>query len=268
MNFIDTILQALIQGLTEFLPVSSSGHLVLFQQIFHVQQPHLFMDIILHIGTFAAVIVFFWKGLSSLVVSFVRKPFDLKNDETSVAWKIVVGSIPTALIGIIIKLKFESVFENLNIVLVFMLVTALFLFLSDTFRNRNKNVPMLSWAEVLLIGTAQGLAVLPGISRSGATITACLLVGMARKEAGVFSFYLGIPALIGAAVIELKDASVTLNNELILHSAVAFVISFLVALAGIRFLFFVLERAKFRYFSLYIVVVVAAAAVAKFVLKI
>jgi undecaprenyl-diphosphatase len=268
MNLLDTVVQSLIQGLTEFLPVSSSGHLVLFQQFFHVQQPHMFMDIVLHLGTFLAVIIYFRKNLLELLLSFVRKPFDLHEPGTSYVWRIAVASLPTALIGLLIKRKFPFVYESVSWVLVFLFLTAVFLFVSDFIRVKEKRAESLSWLAVLFVGCAQGLAVLPGISRSGATIVAAILVGLARQDAGRFSFFIGLPAMLGAAVLEFKDVSFTVDHALILNATVAFLVSFIVALFSIRFLFFILKKAQFKLFSIYLVILVFAALILSKVLTI
>ncbi len=216
----------------------------------------MFMDIMLHLGTFAAIIVFFRKGLSSLVISFFHRPFDFQNPETSTVWKIALASLPTAVIGLFIKLKLSFVYESIDIVLLCLAVTATFLFLSDLIKSKEKGISSLSWKAVLFIGLIQGFAVLPGISRSGSTIVAGLLVGLARKEAGVFSFYIGIPAIIGAAIIELKDISFAVDSSLLLNAGVALFLSFIIALFCIRFLFYMLQFSRFRYFSIYLVVVI------------
>lgn len=268
MSLLDTVIQSLIQGLTEFLPVSSSGHLVLFQQFFDVQQPHMFMDIVLHMGTFLAVIIYFRKDLLALLLSFFRKPFDLDEPGTSYVWKIAVATLPTALMGLLIKWKLSFVYESISWVLVFLSVTAVFLFLSDFIRSKEKRVEDLSWLAVLAVGCAQGFAVFPGISRSGATIVAALLVGLARQDAGRFSFFIGLPAMLGAAILEFKDVSFTVNASLVLNASVALILSFVVALFSIRFLFFILKKARFKMFSIYLVVLVLAALILRNVLSI
>lgn len=253
MSILNTIIQAIIQGLTEFLPVSSSGHLVLFQQLFHVQQPNLLMDVFLHFGTLLAVLIYFAKDLVSLTVGFFKSPFSFRKPETDFMWKIVVASIPTAILGIIIEEYFSNVFESMTIVVIDLSLTAIFLFVSDFFKKKGKDIFGLSWLDVILIGTVQGLAVFPGISRSGSTIVVALLLGMKRKEAGVFSFFIAIPALLGALILGLKGANVVCSPNFIINLILGVGISFLVGLASIKFLFVILKKAQFKFFAFYLI---------------
>ena len=268
MSILNTIVQAIIQGLTEFLPVSSSGHLVLFQQLFNIQQPNLLILVVLNFGTLLAVLIYFAKDIESLTVGFFKAPFSLKNPETDFMWKIVVASIPTAILGLIIDKYFSKAFESLIIVLIDLSLTAILLFVSDFFRKKDKNIFGLSWLDVILIGTVQGLAVFPGISRSGSTIVIALLLGMKRKEAGVFSFFIAIPASFGALILGLKGANVVCSPNLIINLFLGVTISFLVGLASIQILFFILKKAQFKFFSFYLIGLVSFAVFFKLIFHI
>jgi len=268
MNVFNTIIQAIIQGLTEFLPISSSGHLVLFQQFFHVNQPNLLIDVFLHFGTLLAVLIYFAKDIESLTIGFLKAPFSFKKTETDFMWKIVVASIPTAILGIIIEKYFSNVFESLTIVLIDLSLTAILLFVSDFFKKKDKDIFGLSWLDVILIGTVQGLAVFPGISRSGSTIVIALLLGMKRKEAGVFSFFIAIPALLGALILGLKGVNVVCSSNLIINLFLGVGISFLVGLASIKILFVILKKAQFKFFSFYLIGLVSLAVFFKLIFHI
>ena len=267
MNIFNTLFQAVLQGLTEFLPVSSSGHLVVFQDLFRVSQPDLLMDVSLHAGTFLAVIVFFWKDIREMAVSVASRPFDLSRERTNEAWKIIAASVPTALAGFLIEKKFGMVFESLPLVLVFLVLTAGMLFVSDRLKPGTKSVKELSWGGALLIGVFQGIAVLPGISRSGATITGGIVAGLERKTAGRFAFLVGIPALLGAIGMEAIDAARTgISAEVASHVAVAASVACVISFFTIRLLFWMLAKTRMRWFSLYLVIFVAAVVIVKMVL--
>ncbi len=268
MSVLDTLIQAVLQGLTEFLPVSSSGHLVIYQALFRVEQPHLLMDVSLHAGTFLAVIIYFWNDLKRMAVSVATRPLDLSREGTNEFWKVAAASIPTGLIGIVIEKKFSAVFESLDVVLAFLLVTAVLLFVSDFLKPGTKKAKDLSWGGALLVGLFQGIAVLPGISRSGATITGGIVAGLERTAAGRFSFLIGIPALVGAIVLEALDLTRSgLTAELWLHIALAASVACVIAFFTIRLLFWVLRKVRMRYFSLYLVVLVAAVFAIRLMMK-
>jgi undecaprenyl-diphosphatase len=256
-----TLVQSLVQGLTEFLPVSSSGHLVLVQQFFHIRQPHLTVDVALHAGTFLAVLVYFRRKIISLAVGFFRRPFDRSVGETDYVWKVLVASVPTAVAGLLIEKFASGVFESVVFVLIGMSLTAVMLFVTDLRLGRqNAAADRPSFLSALVIGCFQGFAVLPGISRSGWTMCAGMFCGMSRKSAAEFSFMAGLPALAGALVLEGRGWS-GLTPDIILPLVIGALVAFAVALAGIRLLFFILERSRLAWFSLYLVVVVAVSAV-------
>jgi undecaprenyl-diphosphatase len=197
-----TILEALIlgavQGLTEFLPVSSSGHLVIFQHLLGMQEAPLTFDVLVHIGTLAAVFIAFWDD----IVSILKKPF------TKLTYLIILGSIPAGFIGYYLAPLFERAFESLLVVGLGLIFTGLVLKVSETIANKAlglKETLETTYADVIFIGFFQALAIIPGISRSGSTIAAGLVTGMDRNYAARFSFLLSIPAIIGAGVFKLKD---------------------------------------------------------------
>ena len=214
MNTLEAIILGTIQGLTEFLPVSSSGHLVLFQNLFGMHEPELLFDICLHVGTLAAVLIVFYREIFEILTALIQIPVRLKaaggignlcaNDESiRMALLIVVGSIPTAVIGLLFKEITEQLFGSLTIVGCMLLVTGTVLWLTRRIRSTGRPIERTSLKDALLIGIVQGLAILPGISRSGSTISVALFLGVDRKVAGRYSFLLSIPAIVGALILSL-----------------------------------------------------------------
>jgi len=203
-NTVQALILGLIQGLTEFLPVSSSGHLVLAQRLLGLREPVLTFDIALHLGTLVAVIIFFRRDIAGIVQGILgRGP-----ERTSYTWLLVLlilGSVPTAAVGLLFKDTFEAMFASVLAVGVSLLITgALLLAAGLAGRPRRDLEKMRSW-HALLIGLAQGLAITPGISRSGSTISVALLLGLERELAVRFSFLLSIPAILGAVALQVLD---------------------------------------------------------------
>lgn len=200
------LILGVIQGLTEFLPVSSSGHLVLFQQFIPVAGDTLLFDLVLHVGTLVPVLYFYrdWVGRIALSPFVGDEPF---FEREGVQWigYLVLASIPTALIGIGFKDEFEILFSTPATLSVTFTITALLLLATARFDRSFLDKP-LSVGIVLLLGIAQGIAIAPGISRSGTTIAAALLLGLEREKAARFSFLMSVPAITGGLLLELRDA--------------------------------------------------------------
>jgi undecaprenyl-diphosphatase len=203
-----------IQGLTEFLPVSSSGHLVLFQNLFGFTEPEIFFDVSLHVGTLIAICVFFFKDLKELFsalfsrATWRRKDVGLweslcRQKETRFLGLIFVGTIPTVIIGLIIRPVAERLFSSLLVVGGMLLLTGLILWLTRRVSKEGRDETQLTIRDALCIGAIQGAAILPGLSRSGATIAMGLFAGLGRETAARYSFLLSIPAIMGAMVLEL-----------------------------------------------------------------
>lgn len=198
MTLWQAIVLGAVQGLTEFLPVSSSGHLVIFQHIFNAAQEPLTFDVLVHLGTLVAVFIAFWSD----IVAILKKPLD------KLTYLILVGCIPAGLAGYLLAPLVESAFESLLVVGIGLLFTGFILKLSEylSFSLFNlKGIEETTYGNAIFIGIMQALAILPGISRSGSTIAGGLLAGMDRELAARFSFLLSIPVILGAAVFELSD---------------------------------------------------------------
>lgn len=214
MKFIEAIVLGAVQGLTEFLPVSSSGHLVLFQNLFGLEEPELLFDICLHVGTLSAVILVFHREIVEILKALFQIPRRMKTAggftrlcETDppirMALLIVAGSIPTAVIGLLFKEITDQLFGSTTVVGFMLLITGTVLWLTRTIRSDGRSIRRTTVKDALIIGFVQGLAILPGISRSGSTISTALFLGMDRKIAGRYSFLLSIPAIAGALALGL-----------------------------------------------------------------
>lgn len=206
-----------IQGLTEFLPVSSSGHLVLFQNLFGLREPEIFFDVSLHVGTLVAICVFFFKDLREIATTlFSVSTWSVREDslweslcqkpEMRLFGLILVGTVPTAFLGLLFRPMAAKVFSSVQIVGIMLFVTGLLLWLTRGLKRGGRNAAQLAIWDALLIGIIQGVAILPGISRSGATIAMGLFRGLNRETAARYSFLLSIPAIIGAMALELGEA--------------------------------------------------------------
>jgi undecaprenyl-diphosphatase len=216
MDAIQAAVLGFIQGLTEFLPVSSSGHLVLFQNLFGLTEPELLFDICLHVGTLIAVCVVFWRDIWAVLAAFVSLPSLKKeagswsklfaqNESIRLSCLIVVGSIPTVFLGLVFKEMVDFLFGSVAIVGVMLLTTGFVLWFTKNAKTTGRTLEQMSFKDVLIIGFVQGLAIIPGISRSGSTISMALYLGIDRRLAGRFSFLLSIPAICGALVLGLND---------------------------------------------------------------
>ncbi len=214
ITIVQAIILGIVQGLTEFLPVSSSAHLVFITDILGLQQNVAF-DTLLHLGTLVAVVGYFWKDLVIIISSFFSSLLDIFRgtfkeglEETpfkKLSWLLLVGTIPAGLMGILLKSEFEALFNSILYVGIFLIITGLLLWGAERVKPGDKDVKDISFKNALVIGVAQGIAIAPGISRSGATIAAGLFSGLNRELAARFSFLLSIPAILGAALVQAKD---------------------------------------------------------------
>ncbi|MCK5563014.1 undecaprenyl-diphosphate phosphatase [Candidatus Bathyarchaeota archaeon] len=240
---IETIILAVVQGVTEWLPISSSGHLVIVQGWLSPEELPLIFSVMLHVGTLCAVLLMFWRDIVEILKALVR--LDFKTEEGKLALYIAVGSVPTAFIGFLFRDIFESFFHSLFAVGIALLITGSFLYFSE----RRKNGKELGWLDSLLIGIAQGIAIIPGISRSGATITTGLLRKVEKEKAFRYSFLLSIPAIIGAAVTESMRVNVGDVDVAIMFLGV--VISMIVGYVSLKLLLKVVLKEKFHLFAYY-----------------
>ena len=221
ITFTEALILGAVQGLTEFLPVSSSAHLVFFQNIFGLKEPILFFDICLHLGTLLAVVLFLKDDLKAIILELLK----LFNPKTGMSFKqrwiflnyarfallAVIATVPTALIGFLFKDQFESLFSSVPAVGSMLIVTGIILYLTKIFKNAQKEIDGISILDAFIIGCAQGLSIAPGISRSGTTISFGIFRGIQQDVAARFSFLLSIPAILGAAVMKF-DSHLSLDT--------------------------------------------------------
>jgi undecaprenyl-diphosphatase len=261
LNTIEAIVLGAIQGLTEFLPVSSSGHLVLFQNLFGLKEPELLFDICLHVGTLAAVLIVFYREILDILTALVRIPGRLRSAggianllagdrSIRMALLIVVGSIPTAVIGLLFKEITDRLFGSLTIVGCMLLGTGTLLWLTRAIRSQGRPVEQTTLKDAIVIGIVQGLAILPGISRSGSTIATALFLGVDRTVAGRYSFLLSIPAIVGALALSLDtpELHTTIPLETILAGSV---ISAAIGWLALLILLRVVDRGQLHRFAPY-----------------
>ena len=213
LDILSAIILGAVQGISEFLPISSSGHLVLVPTLLGIETGLAF-DTILHIGTLVAIFTFFWKDIINLIKGFILSIIDLTEGvdifkrelhrvpEKRFAWLIIVGTIPTGIMGILLKDAIETIFRGTLFVGIFLLVTAAVLYYSERHSSGQITQKDMSFKQALIVGICQGLAV---ISRSGSTIASGLCLGLNREYAARYSFLLSIPAVIGAGLIQIKD---------------------------------------------------------------
>ena len=254
MDILHAMLLGLIQGLTEFLPVSSSGHLAIAQHFLpDFKQPGLLFDVLLHFATTMAVVIYFRSDIWKLLSCFFRNdPYAV--DDRHTFWMVFVGSIPTAVIGLSGKDFFEGLFENLLIIGCMLLVTALLLIVAEKARKDGRNLVKLTYNDALLVGVVQGLAIIPGISRSGSTIATLLLRGIDGESAARFSFLLALPAICGAMLLSAKDLQQVSGSELPAYLLGA-LIAFGSGLFAIRWLMNVVRRKRLAGFAVYCLLV-------------
>ncbi|MCX8118776.1 MAG: undecaprenyl-diphosphate phosphatase [Desulfobacterota bacterium] len=250
MTFFEAAFLGIVQGLTEFFPISSSGHLVFFQSLFGMKEPHLFFDVMVHFGTLLAVVLYFRNDLQILLVQTGSALLKKRKGGpgTRLFALIAVATLPTGLMGVLLKDRIEPLFIQPKWAAGMLLITGAMLFLTRWFQNGKKGATEMRWVDAVLIGTAQGIALLPGISRSGATIAAGLFLGLNREWAGRFSFLLSIPAILGATVLELREVNSFAEFQ---AASVAAGIAFLTGLLALAFLMRVIRFGKLSLFSYY-----------------
>jgi undecaprenyl-diphosphatase len=252
MSIFQSIFLGIVQGLTEFLPISSSGHLVLFQSLFGLKEPPIFFDVMLHLGTLLAVVVYFWTdiwGIIKGIVSILKRKEENREPARFFLW-ILLATIPTGLLGFLFKDWFESFFSKPKMVGIMLIVTGLVLWLTRWAQKDGKPLGRMGWLDSILIGIAQGLAIIPGISRSGATISTGLFCGLNRELSARFSFLLSIPAILGATLLEMDK----MNSETPLPlwtTLIGFAIAFGIGILALNLLIKIIRMGKISNFSYY-----------------
>jgi undecaprenyl-diphosphatase len=258
VGLFEALILGIVQGLTEFLPVSSSGHLVLVPAALGWDSPPLVFDTTVHLATLIAVVAVFRRELLRLLIAWwqglrSRQPF--KTSESRLAWWVILGTVPGVLAGLFLGEVFESFFASPHAVGAFLLLTALLLVLAEVLGRRRRDLPEMTWLDSLLIGIGQAAAIAPGLSRSGTTMAVGMFRGMTRDAAARFSFILSVPIIAGAGGVQLvkmlSDNSLSTDVPILL---VGFAAAAVCGYAAIRLLLAYLRKRPLYPFAVYCVV--------------
>lgn len=261
MNPFDAVILGIVQGLTEFLPISSSAHVQIAQQLLglgSMSKPQLTAFIAtIQLGTEAAVLIYFWKDITRIIGSFfaklTRKP-NLSSDQAQDAklgWLIIIGSIPVVVIGLVFKDLIETQLRSLWIIAFTLIGFGIVLGIADKVGKRQRSISQLTTKHGVLFGLGQALAVIPGVSRSGGTISVGLLLGYSRQAAARYSFLLAIPAVIASGLYEFVKTVGDLDQSMLIATAVATLVSFVIGFSVIVGLLRYLERGSFMPFVIW-----------------
>lgn len=261
MNIIESIVLGIVQGIGEFLPISSSAHLKIVPYLFDWPAHSMAFDVALHVGTLIAVLIFFWKDWFNLCKGAFDKVIYKKDSfNNKMFWYLVIATIPGALIGKIFEDKIDAMFSNQNhiwIIAILLAVMGVLIFLGDKYaekkyKDKDTKFESLTLKQTLLIGLSQALAVIPGFSRSGTTILTARLVGVSREAAAKFTFLLSVPIIFGAAVIKVPELLVAGEVSYLL---IGIVVSALVGIVSIKFLLNYIKKNDFAVFAYYRVII-------------
>ena len=263
MDIKSAVILAVVQGLTEFLPVSSSGHLVIVRELLHVEEALLSFDVLMHLGTLISVFLVFREDVKALINATVGIAVDIfhggcirsavsKDGYRKVAIFIIIASVPAAVMGMVFKPLVYMLFSSKLAVGIFLVATGTVLWLGEFFsKGRIRPADLTLW-KALCIGIAQGFAIAPGFSRSGATISTGLFVGLCKEDAARFSFLLSIPVILGAGILELKDVDAL---RFAIASRVPILLAFIASIASgylaIRLVLTAVKRRKLTVFAVY-----------------
>ncbi|MBX4205686.1 undecaprenyl-diphosphate phosphatase [Candidatus Microgenomates bacterium] len=237
VNIISSIILGIIQGITEFLPVSSSGHLVIAQTLIPgFRQPGVLFDVVLHLGTTLAVIIFYYKRIIEILKS-----------NWNYIWLLVIGTIPAGLAGVLFSKQLEAMFSDVKAIAIQFLITGVICILIDRYNGIKDKI---TTKNSFLIGVAQAIAIIPAISRSGLTIFTGSVLGIDKKKVAEFSFLMSIPAILGANALEFVKHGVNMEGE-IANYIVGFIAAFIFGYLSIKVVLSTLHEKQFKYFGVY-----------------
>jgi undecaprenyl-diphosphatase len=245
VNTVQAVVLGLVQGVGEFLPISSSAHLVLTPWFFNWPDPGLTFDVALHLGTLVAVVAYFWRDLVEIVFDAITRPH---SQSGRLLWYLAVASIPGAFFGMAFEQQAETVFRSPALIALTLTLMGVGLWWADRVGRKRRDIKDLGWTDSIIVGLSQALAIIPGVSRSGITMTAGLLRGMERETAARFSFLLSVPIIAGAALLKLKDLPLTaVNAPFVAGVLTAAVVGYL----AIRFLLRYVRHGSYFLFAAY-----------------
>lgn len=251
MTFLHLFFLSLVQGLTEFLPVSSSGHLALFPKIFGEADQGILIDVALHIGTLLAILIYYRRDIFNIVIAVVTWNNPARVKDRNLGLLIALGSIPAVAVGLIIHEVFPEGIRSVAVIAFNMIAFAILMGIADKKGAQEKEIHDVNIKSALIVGLAQAVALVPGVSRSGITMTMARFLGFKRTEAARFSFLLGIPAMAGAGLLSLLEIAKADNPGLWHDAAIAVGFSFLAGLAAIHFMMRWLRNAGLMPFVIY-----------------
>ena len=253
---IDIIILGIIQGIAEFLPISSSAHLIIFRDIFGIgtnigSNIELTFDLALHFGTLLAIIIFFFNDLFKILVEGLTK--GVKTKDGKLFWYLILATIPAGLVGVLFEDIFDSFFrKQLWLIAIALIVMGIIIYIVDKKSKISINIKEMKWYQALLVGCAQVFALIPGFSRSGTTITASRFLGLDREDSAKFSFYLSVPVVAGASLLSLiKDDTLNIILDNLMIFGTGILISFITGLLCISFLLKYIKKNDFKLFMIY-----------------
>jgi undecaprenyl-diphosphatase len=254
VDLFQAVFLGILQGLTEFLPISSSAHLRIFPELFGWEDPGAAFTAVVQIGTEAAVILYFWRDIFRIGSTWVRSLFDRslrEHQDARMGWFIIVGSIPIVLLGIAFKDVIERDFRNLWIIGTALIVLGIVLGIAERVGRKTQSIERLNWRDAVLLGLAQAAALVPGVSRSGATISMGLFLGYEREAATRYAFLLAIPAVVGAGLFELPEIPHGADEYGVGPTIAATVVAFVVGYAAIAWLLRYVSTHSYAPFVIY-----------------
>jgi undecaprenyl-diphosphatase len=253
MEILHAFVLGMVQGLGEFLPISSSAHLIITPWLFNWTDPGLAFDVALHWGTLIAVLLYFWQDVILIIKGFFhslsKSTRDLQNNiYQKLAWLLIIASVPGAIIGKLLEEQAEHAFRNPLLIAITLSVMGLVLLIADRLGEKVKNLNHITWVNAIVLGLAQAAAVIPGVSRSGATITAGLFQGFKREDAARFSFLMSIPIIAGAGLLKLPDILHATNHTPLI---VGFISAAIFGFLSIKFLMKYISNRSYALFTWY-----------------
>ena len=251
LDYLQTIFLALVQGVTEFLPISSSAHLILPFEVLGWTDQGLAFDVAVHLGTLVAVIIYFWRDLMLLLTGFLQSLAGNQSEDGRLAVNLLIASLPIVAFGLLLKSLVEGELRSASVIAISTIIFGLVLMWSDHIGRRQRNDRELTWTHALVIGFAQCLALIPGTSRSGITMTAALALGYTRQAASRISFLLAVPTILGASVLLLRDLVIVDSPVNWNQLGISMLVSGITAYLCIRFFLGFIDRIGFMPFVIY-----------------
>ncbi len=254
MNIISIVILGIIQGIAEFLPISSSAHLIIARDVFKigtdiVESMDLTFDLALHFGTLLAIVVYFWNDLWKLLINGLTKA----KTEGKLFWYLIIATIPAGIAGVLFEDIFDSFFrKQIWLIAIALIVMGIIIYLVDKKSREDKDLSKMNIFNALIIGCSQVFALIPGFSRSGTTISAARALGISKVDSAKFSFYLSIPVILGATVFSLmKDNTIAMISENLMVFGLGILTSFIIGLLCISFLLKYIKKHDFKVFMIY-----------------